>query len=84
MEVGNWEAWHAAVHGVAKSQTRLSNRTELTCWEDLWSLDSCAQSPAIGMARVAGWPHSRLPGENAVGLQPWQLLISPPWNQFHR
>ena len=23
------EAWHAAVHGVAKSQTRLSNRTEL-------------------------------------------------------
>ena len=23
------EAWHAAVHGVAKSQTRLSNLTEL-------------------------------------------------------
>ena len=23
------EAWHAAVHGVAKSQTQLSNRTEL-------------------------------------------------------
>ena len=23
------EAWHAAVHGVTKSQTRLSNRTEL-------------------------------------------------------
>ena len=23
------EAWHAAVHGVAKSQTRLSDRTEL-------------------------------------------------------
>jgi len=23
------EAWHAAVHGVAKSQTRLSHRTEL-------------------------------------------------------
>ena len=23
------EAWHAAVHGVAKNQTRLSNRTEL-------------------------------------------------------
>ena len=22
------EAWHVAVHGVAKSQTRLSNRTE--------------------------------------------------------
>ena len=29
------EAWHAAIHGVAKSQTRLSDRTELNiCW--LW------------------------------------------------
>ena len=27
--VRNREAWHAAVHGVAKSQTWLSNRTEL-------------------------------------------------------
>ena len=25
------EAWHAAVHGVAKSWTRLSDRTELNC-----------------------------------------------------
>ena len=23
------EAWHAAIHGVSKSRTRLSNRTEL-------------------------------------------------------
>ena len=23
------EAWHAAIHGVTKSQTRLSNQTEL-------------------------------------------------------
>ena len=23
------EAWHAAIHGVAKSQTRLNDRTEL-------------------------------------------------------
>ena len=28
------EAWHAAIHGVAKSQTRLSNWTELN-WPDL-------------------------------------------------
>ena len=27
--VMDWEAWHAAVHGVAKSQTRLSDQTEL-------------------------------------------------------
>ena len=28
------EAWHAAIHGVAKSRTRLSNWTELN-WEML-------------------------------------------------
>ena len=27
------EAWRAATHGVAKSQTQLSNRTESTTWE---------------------------------------------------
>ena len=26
--VMDWEAWRAGVHGVAKSQTRLSDRTE--------------------------------------------------------
>ena len=31
--VMNREAWHTAVHGVAKSQTRLSNWTELN-WTD--------------------------------------------------
>ena len=28
------EAWHAAVHGVVKSRTWLSDWTELTCWSD--------------------------------------------------
>ena len=27
--VMDWEAWRTAVHGVAKSQTQLSDRTEL-------------------------------------------------------
>ena len=27
--VMDWEAWHAAVHGVTNSQTQLSNWTEL-------------------------------------------------------
>ena len=27
--VMDWEAWRAAVHGVAKNQTRLTNLTEL-------------------------------------------------------
>ena len=31
------EAWHGAIHGVAKSQTRLSNWTELNWWTPyLW------------------------------------------------
>ena len=34
------EAWRAAVHGVAKSRTRLSNRTELK-----------VPAPLMGMAR---------------------------------
>ena len=34
--VMNREAWSASVHGVAKSQTRLSNWTELNC-EKTWS-----------------------------------------------
>ena len=32
------EAWRAAVHGVAKSQTRLSDWIELNCTGDSWSL----------------------------------------------
>ena len=28
--VMDWEAWHAAVHGVAKSRTQLSDWTELS------------------------------------------------------
>ena len=31
------EAWRAVIHGVSKSQTRLSNWTELN-WTDWWSL----------------------------------------------
>ena len=31
----NREAWHVAVHGVAKSQTRLSDWTELNLTESL-------------------------------------------------
>ena len=35
--VMNREAWHTAVHGVAKSRTRLSNWTELN-WTPVWIL----------------------------------------------
>ena len=34
--VMDWEGWGAAVHGVAKSRTRLSDWTELTVmWKEL-------------------------------------------------
>ena len=35
--VMDWEAWHAAIHGVAKSRTWLSNWTELNWAYILWS-----------------------------------------------
>ena len=38
------EAWHAAVHGITKSQTRLSNWTELNCLKN-WGLSRILMSP---------------------------------------
>ena len=35
------EAWHAAIHGVAKSRTRLSDCTELNCFIDLAKAFDC-------------------------------------------
>ena len=52
------EAWHAAVHGVAKSQTRLSNWTKLnwcqnpTYWKRPWCLESLR---ARGEGDDRGW-----------------------------
>ena len=41
------EAWRAAVHGVAKSQPRLSDRTEL-----LYSVHRVVQAECIGKEGV--------------------------------
>ena len=50
------EAWHAAVHGVAKSQTPLSNWTELNWTEQYSCLGNPTEEPGIlqsvGMQRV--------------------------------
>ena len=50
------EAWHAAVHGVAKSRTRLSNWTELKC--------------ADGRLCLTLWDHvdCSLPGSSVHGI----------------
>jgi len=44
------EAWHAAIHGIAKSRTPLSNWTELNCilemcWEQILVVPSCPCTP---------------------------------------
>ena len=41
------EAWRAAIHGVAKSRTRLSDWTELNWTERLLSIRECTMCPAI-------------------------------------
>ena len=41
--VMDWEAWHAAVHGAAKSQTRLSDWTEL--------------KNEFGESKITDWSH---------------------------
>ena len=53
------EAWRAAIHGVAKSQTRLSNRTEL-------------KQPRLS-PREAEAKHSRSPTPRK--LQRWKLNV---------
>ena len=51
------EAWHPAVHGVAKSQTRLSNWTELRIAErkDGRCLDHAAAIPALAQFFWTHW-----------------------------
>ena len=52
------EAWHASVHGVAKSWTRLSNWTE---WTNLGLYGSSS-------LWIKQWSNSRFSGENPVSL----------------
>ena len=60
------EAWHAAVHGVTKSRTRLSDWTELNWW---W-----CQSPA-GRRKTLVFPGKNLAvkSQGTFGFQPPQL-----------
>ena len=62
--VMNREAWRAAVHGVTKSQTRLSNWTGLSNWTELnwYATHKHVDSRAVG---PEDW-------------RSWLLLTSPP------
>ena len=65
------EAWHAAVHGVAKSWTRLSDRTELKT-HGVWG--GCS-GWACGHAPLAdSYPEMQL----GVCQSPWEPRSS--WN----
>ena len=71
------EAWHAAIHGVAKGQTRLSDWTELNwsiCWMNEWNyLLGCPserdrvdfRTHLEEIARKGKWTLSRQPIQSA-------------------
>ena len=56
------EAWHAAVYGVAKSQTRLSDWTELN-WCHFWRMQ-WYPTPVLLPGKSHGW-------RSLVGCNPW-------------
>ena len=49
------EAWHAAIHGVAKSQTRLSDWTELNLSLRPHALIACQAPLSMGFPRQEYW-----------------------------
>ena len=69
------EAWHAVIHGVAKSQTRLSDWTELH-WTDTQSIKRC---PVCSLDRRVFSFHSHKRSKNPTSWghqSPWSLSTS--------
>ena len=78
------EAWRAAIHGVAKSQTRLSNWTELN--------DFLATTTRVRLVKVMvfpvvmygceSWTMKKAEGRriDAFELLCWRRLLRVPWN----
>ena len=64
------DTWHAVVHGVAKSQTRLSNSTTTTF---IFRLTLFATIYSFILARVILWTE-RPRRLQSMGLQSWTLL----------
>ena len=59
-----WEAWRAAIHGVAKSRTQLSEWTELN-W-GMWNLNSTVKNltctPYVERCSLNHWVTREIPG----------------------
>ena len=64
------EAWRAAIHGVAKSQTRLSNWTELNWTErgQRWSQPHAHSTPITNAHSI--WAPSTLPSYLQLAILP--------------
>ena len=70
------EAWHAAIHGVAKSWTRLSDWTELNC-STPWDTDPSA-------SRLSGeWPQEtsikEWGSETRIENSQWKMRCQASW-----
>ena len=57
------EAWHAEIHGVAKSRTRLSDWTELNCLFWRFPGGSDGKESAVWETRVPSLDRGGSPGE---------------------
>ena len=62
------EAWHAAVHGIAKSLTWLSNRTELNSYISMQILGKC-----LLQNTRQGQPRKLSPGHCPLSTTNWPL-----------
>ena len=83
------EAWHAAVHGVAKSQTWLSNWTELNWWfNQPCPCDEASTKIPVGEDSKIFWAGEDLevPGEWYTGRRHGRATLFPhicPVPLFH-
>ena len=79
----NREAWHATVHGVTKSQTQLSDSTELNSLIIVTptrnKVQSVSRSVMSDSLQPHGLQHDRLP---CPSLSPWVCLNSCPLSQW--
>ena len=81
------EAWHAAAHGVAKSQTRLSDRTELIKRTFVGQVTSLLSNVLSGLV-IAFLPRSKrlliscLQSPSAVILEPTKTKVSHCFHCF--
>ena len=84
------EAWHAAIHGVAKSWTRLSNWTELN-WDSILTSRDITLSTKVHLIKVMVFPVVMYECESwtikkaeswridAFELWCWRRLLRVPW-----